>query len=335
MTRALSFQSGYRCQRSGACCTSNWPIPIEADRLARLQAAVADGTLAAARTPWARPWSGSSLATPALLAADRGRCVFFETSGGHHCSIQSALGHDALPLACRQFPRVSVHDPRGTSIVLSCYCPTAAAMLDAPGPVTIVHSPSAFPDDGEYAGLETRDGWPPILRSGVLMDWPSWWAFESRAVNLIANIATSPDDALSRLTSVVAEVRAWQPGGVPLASAVDDAFDAADREPARLVTLDSSACLDRVASLHRAIPSEWHVTTGPKTPMNESPTRWLRFLACHAFANWAVHLGHDLEAWLDSIASAHALLASGFGVREADLWLRHLSPSAGLRDAAD
>lgn len=334
MARVLSFQSTYSCRRSGACCTSNWPIPVEADRLARLHAAVASGSLSAGgRRPGAWLRRRESDADPPLLAADHGRCVFFD-SDGHRCAIHTALGHDALPLSCRQFPRVSVHDPRGTSVVLSCYCPTAAALLDAPGPVTILDSPPAFPDRGEYVGLETRQGWPPMLRPGVLMDWRSWWMFEARAVNLIGNVAASPDDAMRRIAAVVARVRAWAPGGVDLQAEMAAAFDRADGQRPDDAPFDAERRGRRVASLHASIPREWTVSPTPRQPACEPPARRLRFLACHAFANWAVHLGQDVEAWLESLSSAHALLASGFSVREADLWLRHLTPVAGLRETA-
>jgi Fe-S-cluster containining protein len=330
--RALSFQSTYRCQRSGACCTSSWPIPVEPDRLARIQVAVASGALRARATS-SGSWVQQPPALGPVLAIDRGRCVFFQTTDRRDCAIHAVLGHDALPHACRQFPRVSVHDPRGTSVVLSCYCPTAAALLDAPGAVTIVESPAAFPHDGEYVGLDTRRGWPPILRPGVLMDWPSWWTFEARAVNLIANVAASPDDAMSRLSAVVARVRTWLPGGVPLESAIVAAFDECEHPAVDAVPLNPAACRGRVAALHASIPREWNVRPEPAQPIREPPTRQRRFLTCHAFANWAVHLGDDLRAWLNAVASAHALMTSGFGVREADLWLRHLVPVPGLRGA--
>jgi hypothetical protein len=50
-----------------------------------------------------------------------------------------------------------------------------------------------------------------------------------------------------------------------------------------------------------------------------------RYLAAHAFASWTVHGRGGLDAWLGSIATALALVDSGFGVRDADLWLRHLA----------
>src|SRR5437762_14372552 len=94
--------------------------------------------------------------TPALLAVSSGACVFFDRTSPR-CRIQHALGHDALPLACRQFPRVAVHDPRGVSITLSHYCPTSAAMLDTIDPVQIVSGAPAFPAAGAYEGLDARE----------------------------------------------------------------------------------------------------------------------------------------------------------------------------------
>jgi hypothetical protein len=307
------------------CCSSNWPIPIEADRLAHVQAAIANGELNA-RTDGAA-WIADP-GPPAMLASTAGTCVFHRNHGvGHACAIHMALGHEALPLACRQFPRVSLLDPRGASVVLSTYCPTAAAMLDTPGPVTIVQSPDAFPEGGEYVGLDARDNWPPILKPGVLMDWPSWWMFEARAVDLIANRSTSPDAALVRLSAIVEHVRAWHVGDGPLDARIAEAFDDESIGGSPPSAAVDSAPASRVRALHSKIPDSWGVALQPATPVVESSARQLRFLACHAFANWNIHLGEDIRAWLESLRDAHALLAAGFGVRHADLWLRHLTPA--------
>jgi hypothetical protein len=328
MVRCLSFHQTYRCGRSGRCCTSNWPIPIETDRLARVQAAVASQVIRTRRT------GGHWLAEPgppAILATAQGRCVFHRSDGDEHaCAIQTALGHDALPLACRQFPRVSVIDPRGVSVALSTYCPTAAALLDAPGTVSIVDAPPAFPESGEYVGLDARAGWPPMLKPGVLMDWPSWWSFERRAVDLIANRSSSSGAALARLSKVVEHVRAWRVGDEPLEARVAGAFDAASDIPAP----DEADDGDRVRELHARIPAAWGVDVRPAVPVVESSTRQLRFLASHAFANWSIHLGDDIRTWLESLRMARAVLSAGFSVGDADLWLRHLTPATGLSDTA-
>ena len=286
--RSLSFHAHYRCRHNGACCTANWPIPVEADRLAVMHAAAANARL--------RPADFVEPATPnapVLLRVVAHECVFFDAEQGRTCGVHTALGHDALPLACRQFPRVVVTDPRGVSVVLSHFCPTAAAMLTEPGTfrsrVAIVENPPAFPADGEYVGLDARDSLPPLLRPDVLMDWESWWEFERRAVEMLGNSTDPPDATLLRLRQIVEDIRTWSPGQGALLARVEEAF-------------------------------------GAKADLEVGPTYLLnRFLAAHAFANWTAHLGQGLRSWLLSIEAAHELMTSGHDVRQADLRLRHLS----------
>lgn len=333
MPRCLSFHAAYRCGRTGACCTSNWPIAIEADRLARLRAAIATGALRAPAVPshgWLAPADqpvdgppGAEI--PAILATSAGRCVFLDSQGEHRCRIHSALGHEALPLACRQFPRVCLHDPRGVSIALSAYCPTAAALLSTPGPVTIVEAPPAFPEGGEYVGLDARAGWSPILRPGVLMDWPSWWEFERRAVDFIANIAGSPEAAMAGIREATERTRSWTVDDGPLFRRIGSAFDQIACGISGTYCLTPAARARRVAEVEATIPSEVRPVSAAPSAARESPDRILRYLASHAFANWAIHLGEDLRAWFMAMEAAYALVASGFDVREADLRLRHLA----------
>ena len=66
------------------------------------------------------------------------------------------------------FPRVVLHDGRGTFISLSHFCPTAAATAVRAGdswPLAgIVDAPPALADVGALDGLDARDAWPPLLR---------------------------------------------------------------------------------------------------------------------------------------------------------------------------
>ncbi len=333
--RSLSVHASYRCRHAGACCTSNWPIPVEADRLAALQAALASGRL--------RPVSGDARAavervpdapadTPAILARHGACCAFFDDSSaasGGRCRIQSALGHDALPLACRQFPRVSVHDPRGTSVTLSHYCPTAAALLDADLPVgiTITTNAAAFPDSGEYVGLDARQSLPPLLRPGLLMDWDAWWECERLAVELLGAAGDhATRTAPARLRAAVADVAAWSPPDGPLINRVRDAFAHAAAADVNTARLPSTPLVDAVFD---SIPADVRPERLAEAAMTSAhATR--RFLAAHAFANWTAHLGEGLEVWLRSIEAAAALIEEGAGVRQADLLLRHLADTETL-----
>ena len=279
--------------------------------------------------------SGAAGDVPALLARVHGQCVFFEDRAASHpgrCRIHTALGHDALPLACRQFPRVSVLDPRGVSVTLSHYCPTAAGLLDGlltddsgnrfPESTPGIVFDTAFPATAEYSGLDARHALPPLVRPNLLMDWDAWWECERLAVSLLTG-ADSPSDALARLRAVVLDVESWSPADGPLLERVRSAFRQDLRSP---VDVSADAL---VAAVHAAIPAD---LASPPALVEPRPTDRAarRFLAAHAFANWPIHLGPGLRVWLRSIEAAWALLDAGLGVRAADLRLRHLADTQAL-----
>jgi Fe-S-cluster containining protein len=325
-TRVLSLHAAYGCRERGACCTAGWPIPIEADRFARAEAALATGAMDLPTSGWPvflRP-SDAPADTPALLAVHHDACVFYRSGGAARCALHRALGHAALPLACRQFPRLSLRDARGVSITLSHFCPTAADLLDTASAITIVENASAFPAEGEYVGLDVRDALPPALRPDMLMDWESWWLWESEAVALLSS-QEDPQETMARLLVAVEHARTWSPATGPLTAWVASAFEAARTEARPAVTLRT---FDAVAAgVLDAIPIDFkdqaEVALGRRTATT-SRRAHIAFLAAHAFASWAAHLGDDLRAWWRSIEAAHVLINGGLSVREADLLLRHL-----------
>ena len=319
--RSLSIHRDYACRHAGACCTSAWTIPVEPDRLARMSAALATAQLrtvedARGTDPFV-PADDQRPDAPALISVVNHACVFYDRGAHAHCRVHASLGHDALPLACRQFPRVTLRDPGGVSITLSHYCPTAAALLLRDEPVSIVDAPAAFPSTGEYVGLEASDALPPLLRSGMLMDWPSWWRIEALAVDLLANSPYSGIDAVAALGDAVDRLEGWHPADGPLIDRVRTSFaDARPRPRPPGVSPD-----DIIA----AIPEDLR-STRPAPSGATVPDRVLkRFLAAHAFANWAIHLGPGLRAWYRSIEAAQCLIGAGHDVRQADLVLRHLA----------
>ena len=326
--RCLSMHAAYRCRDRGACCTAGWPIPVEADRLAQLEGALASGELhpagpaaAAAPIQWL---PRAPRDTPAVLAVVAGACVFHHAAAPRGCEIHHALGHDALPLACRQFPRVTVVDPRGVSVTLSHYCPTAASLLDTSEPAVITIAAPAFPADGEYVGLDVRTDLPPPLRPDMLMDWEAWWMWEERSVAALAR-STDPAQTLATLAAVVEDVRTWGPTHGALGDRIQAAFARAggsgrSRPPA----------FDRAERRHEvlnAIPEELRAQAGALQVGAARPSLTVRrnFLAAHAFANWTAQVGEGLRTWLRSLEAALALVDLGYDVRAADLLLRHLA----------
>jgi hypothetical protein len=269
MVRCLSVHANYRCQHSGDCCTSGWPIPDDKG---------------------------------GLLPMTAHGCAF-HNAGLHRCEIHAADGHDALPLACRQFPRVTVQDPRGVSVTLSHYCPTARGLLSTyAGPVTVVDDAPAFPADGEYVGLDARASLPPSLCPDVLMDWESWWEWECLSVEL-CNLNETPRQIVARLSVAVEHVRMWRPGQGELIDRVHEAFRTALTNPTNLTPPHEQNPTN--------LPNRSHLTN--------------RLLASHAFANWTAHLGEGLRTWLRSLETVVFLLEEGWTVREVDLWLRHFA----------
>ncbi|HXT69267.1 MAG TPA: hypothetical protein VN700_05910 [Vicinamibacterales bacterium] len=318
--RVLAFHATYGCRDSGVCCTSDWPIPIEADRLEQAQAAIECRQLTPARGAAGPAFVLSPDApadAPAVLATCDGACVFHDPAG--RCAIQGALGHDALPLACRQFPRVSVIDPRGVSVTLSHYCPTAAALLgaDADPEGVFVTNPSRFPAEAEYVGLDATTVMPPVLRPSVLMDWESWWEFERLSVRTLLTAGDSAAGALAWVRGAAAAVRRWSPGQGNLIDAVRSAFGAAPMPsvvPAEALIAESTG----------AVPIEYRDRARWVETMPTDDRTARRFLAAHAFANWAIHSEQGLSGWLRSVEQAFAFIEAGAGVRHADLVLRHL-----------
>jgi hypothetical protein len=321
MIRCLTLHAAYGCRHSGACCTAGWPIPIEADRLEALDRALADGRLHAARAApaaWVRPPDGPA-GTPALLHADASGCVFHDTAR-RRCRLQHALGHGALPLACRQFPRVSIVDPRGTSVTLSHFCPTAADLLEIDQPVAITTTAAGFPAGTELVGLDVRAALPPLIRPDMLMDWASWWTWEQHAVDVLGRPGQTADAGLAALAQAVARVRTWSPADGPLDARVEEAFGGTP--PANAPPSFASGPL--VDSVLSAIPAELR-PRHLEPSLRPAEGVLCRFLAAHAFANWTGHLGEGLHVWLASIAAAAALIDHGLSVRQADLILRHLA----------
>jgi hypothetical protein len=326
----LSVHASYGCRERGACCTAGWPIPVELPILRNAEAAIGRGVLRTEGAPFTRPIDAPP-DTPALLGVHDNECVFHRRRGSARCDLQRALGHAALPLACRQFPRVSLQDPRGTAVSLSHYCPTAAELLDVPNSVDIVEDASAFPSDGEYVGLDVRAALPPLLRPDLLMDWASWWLFEREAIALI-DVSTTAGEALARLGHLVRLVEDWRPADGPLETRIARAAATARTDtPPRRADFD-----DAMSVVQQAIEPELRPPAPTRGPANISAGARRRFLAAHAFANWTIHLGRGgLRTWLRSLDAADTLLASGLDLREADLWLRHLIEPAALAERLD
>ena len=359
---ALSFHADYRCRHSGACCTSDWDIPVEAPLYRTLADALATRRLA----PAAEPSGGDPVLrngpdlpenTAAIVArTSGGDCVFYHRPSGL-CVVHCHAGEDRMPSTCRHFPRLALCDDRGTFISLTHYCPTAAAMLFRDDvPIAVVDAPAAFPP-AEYEGLVVPAGeWPPLLHPQMLMDADGYTAWERHMVARCADEALSPDSVVATLDRDARLLRQYRPGAGSLAGAVARLPEAAlsAAPPATLaVSLDHhrevmGAVPDDLtpepdehglvdAYVERVLPA-WHAWSRPLR----------RYLAAKAFASWTAYQGRGVLTIVRGLEAALALVrleaarqcrdsrrtldADGLreAFRQADFILNHLAVSEDL-----
>jgi hypothetical protein len=366
----LNVQRNFECRHSGACCTFGWHIPIEPAahaavtegiRAGRLHPVGAAGTVAPAAWVHARhPPDG---AAAVLRTRGDGACVFFDASAGRLCAIQRALGHDALPSACQQFPRVSVIDDRGAHVTLSHYCPTVAAMLLADGGevVEVVARP-----DGDAAGSRRAEGFdaraavPPFLRPGVVFDLPAYDTWERGIVRAMGRPGHDPDATLKAIAVAAEDLRGWRPARGPLSTDVERVLHATV-DPAGLRHSDPgygamARLFDDVAS---SVPGELARPVRP-AGWDVADTAWVagawpalavpigRYLAAKAFASAMAWQGNGVRTQVTALAAARAVIrieaarrAAQAGrpcdaamlveaARAADLLIEHLSDRTGL-----
>lgn len=343
---ALSIHAGWRCGRSGACCTSGWPIPVERALDARLRRVLATGALDLAATAAAGTAGDPGVLLPrasgleaehaALLGLDAGgRCLFFEPAGRGvaACSLQRQFGPGALPVACRLFPRVCLLEPRGVSITLSHYCPTVAArLLRDDAPLAIVRDPPSFPEGAGYEGLDARGALPPLLRPDVLLGWDAHARWEQHAVETLGRGDLAPEAALDLLAAQAERVRTWRAADGPLGEWMNTTLAAAaPAEPGTLRRVHGLAAgcagdLDLLRRVLASVPAEARGLARGAADVPDGAAHaaadarhvarvWHgfarpagRFLAAKAFASWGAHQGRGLRTNVLDLAVALAVL---------------------------
>lgn len=319
---ALGTHADYRCRHAGACCTSDWDVPVEVP----LYRTLADALGARRLAPASPPADGDSVlltgpelpdgAAAVVARTPGGDCVFYHRSSGL-CVIQRDAGEDQMPSTCRHFPRLALVDSRGTFISLTHYCPTAAAMLFRDDvPLEIVESPAAFPP-AEYDGLVvTAEEWPPLLHPQMLMDVDAYSAWERHMVARCADRALSAESVIATLERDARLLRQYRPADGPLA-------DAVPRLPAAAVSAPTPATLagslDHRRQVMQAVPDDLkpaadeeglagayarHVR--PEWDAWGAPLR--RYLAARAFASWTAYQGRGVLTLVRGLEAALALV---------------------------
>jgi Fe-S-cluster containining protein len=271
----LNFHTGYACRDSGMCCSSGWPIPVERERVAAIEDAIARDVIPLRVVPWLTADPGAPDDVAGMLAMrENGHCVFFE-AGRPGCSI-----HAVKPAGCVHFPYVCLIDPRGVQVTLSHFCPTAAAMLfEHHDPIAIVEGP--VPVAGDVEGLDARESLPPTIAQAS---------------------AGEPNTVSARLMSFD-ELTQWereQVSGARIDELQDG--DVALFEQARAAVPAPWSWPDAPGHLE----DSWFSLVAPG---------WLKFdhalsryAAAKIFASWSIYLGSGLEAAVHTARIASAVV---------------------------
>jgi Fe-S-cluster containining protein len=311
-TLCLTLHAGYACRHTGACCQT-WTVAADT----RVMHLVASGHVlpASSISPlFVRAKHGSE-AGWTIARKTSGDCVFFNRDGERLCAIHEAAGVDALPTACRHFPRVVLRDARGILLSLSHFCPTAAALLLAPTPLAVVDAGDRLRLEEPVEGLDGRDALPPLVRPGLLSDLEGYDAWERACIATFARRDLGWQQALDLIAAATEQVRRWEPGTRSLRSQVENAFAHARhehcndpqaqsraRETVRSFT-GAPACGELPEIDDYALESE-----GLPNARDESFDRAMRnYLAARVFGNWIAYQGRGLRSiveWLRTCAAA-------------------------------
>jgi hypothetical protein len=355
----LDLHARYQCRHSGACC-ENWSVPAEPavveivrGRAIRRQDVGGPLFVKSGDSGDEEMWR---------VARDiRGECVFYDRRAGGLCIIHRDIGENALPSACRHFPRRVLHDTRGSLIALSHFCPTAAAMLLSDGALTVVEAHSPLRLESEMEGLDARNALPPLLRPGLLCDMDGYETWERKGLANFARLDCQYATCVAEFSSATDVIREWKPGTGSLSDFVLAAFDrsqagacpvwAHDRAIQRVARLTSGSAADDLIVIPH-FEEQWNDRIGVNAE------KWFdqgmkNYLAARLFGNWIAYQGHGLRSiveWLRTCAAVvrHFVLQrlitsqvpldrSVFieSVRSADLLLLHVLDGGSFgRDVA-
>ena len=364
----LSVHADYSCRHSGACCTAGWRIPVEPACEDRLVHSGQAHRLGPDEAPLVER---EGMVTVLTLARD-GACACFEpaTLGrASQCKIHGTLGHDALPSACRHFPRVATTDDSGTYVTLSHFCPTAAAMLFRHDTeLAVVEAPASFHSVLEYEGLDARGVLPPLLRPGMLMDLEAHHAWERHAVHVFASDAHTPESALDQLAADARAIAAWQPAEGSLGKRVAT-LGVESQWSSRPMTIDEYGAASQPrrqsAQLHElvraCVPARLRPEPAPvdldRTDLEFVEPGWRafatpikRYLAAKVFASRVAWQGRGVPTTVTALETARAVLRVEAGrqcarsrrvldrgllieaIRRADLLLVHQASEKALAE---
>jgi len=323
----LTLHARYQCRHAGACC-QNWTVPAEPVVIAFVEArqirrAGVSGPLFVATSTNAHDtWS--------VAREAGGNCVFFDQGGGRLCEIHRTAGADALPSACRHFPRKILRDARGTFVSLSHFCPTAALMLLGADPLLLVEAQPPLRLNEPIEGLDALNALPPLLRPGLLCDLEGYAAWERAGLETFARTDLTYRQALNLIAAATEAIREWRPGTCSMVDHVERAFlqcpagSTPESPEAHTRTIETviALCAERVPD--DILPIDGFDALWARHaagPFERFDRGMKNYLAARLFANWIAYQGRGLRSNVEWLQTAAALVRHQF--------LRRLLAAAG------
>jgi Fe-S-cluster containining protein len=355
----LNLYQGYQCRHSGVCCSAGWDIPIDLDGKARVAAALDAGTirLPLAATPDAGPFLDArdlpDGAAAVLARTASGECVFFDRRAGRLCAIQRALGHAALPAACRHFPRVILIEDTVVRVAFSHVCPTAADLLFREDTERLEPVPAgdliADPDDVE--GFDASQTVPPFVRPQVVGDADSLAAWDAFVLAACDRPDERPPQVVARLALGAERLRAWSPERGSMGAYARETLEAVLEEAPVDAETDPDGAEALYTVVRNSVPAgllrpaeagrhehdalrpaeagrhEMFVGAGFSQPPTAAefrraggwsarPGTWRvvnRYLAARAWGSWSAYLGWGVRTQVAWAAAALAVLSIRLG----------------------
>jgi hypothetical protein len=364
----LSIHRGYACRHSGVCCTSGWTIPVEAPLFVRLQGALTSGTIAGPAPdatpllPFPQPFDGC---TGLLGTDDEGCCAFYdaETAADEparndpsvgRCRVQRHLGHDALPHACQQFPRIAVLRPGSTAVSLSNYCPIAASLLGSDEPPHLEEWGNMEPRLLE--GLDMRETLPPLLRPDALFSWSAFERWEAFVIATLADPRAHLNTALSSIAVTAERLRLWGLNDGDFDACVERWLEEVDDRCDELAQPAIADVSRDYALVRSTVPDELNAPALPDLNarwtvaaerLHDADAIVRAYLASRAWASWIGHAGLGVRSFVRWLRMARHVLTAEMcrptresdrdnadavveAARRADLLLVHLATPTTL-----
>ncbi len=344
----LRMHAAYRCRHAGACCRADWEIPAETHVLSAVDLSDLRRS-AAGRALMAGLVGAAEVFVP--RRSDR-VCMFFEPRASGSCAIHREAGEDALPSACRHFPREVRVDARGTCVSLSHFCPTAAGLLQTADALEVVEAVPPLRIGGPIEGLDARDALPPLVRPGMLGDLEGYAAWEAEGLAAFARADLTAGEALDCVEALTGIVREWRPGASALRDAVAGASTqlqpSSDPASTQLqpssdpglswveaaVGAGSSSRRRLAGRRRRSLANDFAPLIAQHIPEEAFPiadyeTRWARlvegqadvelvmknYLAARLFANWIAYQGQGLRTIVEWLRTCHAVIRNEIALR--------------------